>query len=264
MDDEITEAPATEPDPAPEPAPGPDDASRPPDQVNATSDDTAEIPVSDAPPKRVRRKQPWPIRLTHWLNIPIIVIMAGSGLQILSAYPYMGPQGAQWGWYPLQGFTPPHWLKVGGWLAGGRHWHFAVAWLLVVNASIYLAYFFGSGEWRRRLFIPWHDLQSAILTWAYYVRIVKNPPEVALYNGLQKLAYTGALLFGLLMVLSGLAIYKPVQLHWLTLLFGGYDGARLVHFGGLLLLAGFVAIHLVLVALHPRDLLAMITGGSRG
>ena len=95
------------------------------------------------------------------------------------------------------------------------------------------------------------------------MRIRSEPPPADFYNGLQRLAYTSVILFGFIMVLSGLAIYKPVQLHWLTLLFGGYDGARVVHLGVLCLLALFVASHLVLVAVHPREILNMITGGNR-
>ena len=212
---------------------------------------------------RGRRPQPWPIRLAHWLNVPLLVIMAGSGLQIFAAYPSLGPQGAQYRWYPLQDTPPPRWMRFGGWLAGARHWHFALAWFLVLNGLIYMAYFLGSGEWRRRLFLPRRDTKNAIGQFAYYTRIRSTPPPADFYNGLQRLAYTSTILFGFVMVLSGLVLYKPVQLHWLTVLFGGYDGARLVHLGVLFLLALFVASHLVLVALHPREIVRMVTGGKR-
>jgi thiosulfate reductase cytochrome b subunit len=96
------------------------------------------------------------------------------------------------------------------------------------------------------------------------VRISGTPPPAGFYNGLQRLAYTSAIIFGVVMVLSGLAIYKPLQLHFLTIPFGGYDGARVVHFSVLCLLALFVASHLVLVAMHPREIVNMITGGKRG
>jgi thiosulfate reductase cytochrome b subunit len=208
--------------------------------------------------------QPLAIRLTHWINVPLLFIMAGSGLQIFAAYPSLGPQGAQYAWYPCQGSAPPSWLRLGGWLGGARHWHFAIAWFLILNAVVYLSYIFWSGEWRRRMFLPRRDLVNAALMFGYYSRIRKTPPPVDFYNGLQRLAYTSAILFGIVMVLSGLAIYKPVQLHFLAALFGGYDGARVVHLGGLCLLALFVATHLVLVSLHPRELLNMLTGGKRG
>ncbi|MGH7916194.1 MAG: cytochrome b/b6 domain-containing protein [Candidatus Binataceae bacterium] len=211
-----------------------------------------------------RRQQPLVIRIVHWCNVVFLVLMAGSGLQILSAYPAFGPQGAQYGWYPLQNVAPPPWLRLGGWLAGGRHWHFAIAWLFVINGLIYVVYFFASGEWRRRLFLPRQDVGGALRQFAYYTRIRRTPPPADFYNGLQRLAYNCAIIFGVVMVLSGLAIYKPVQLHFLTVIFGGYDGARVVHLAGLCLLVLFVATHLILVALHPREIAHMITGGKRG
>jgi len=210
-----------------------------------------------------RRQQPAAIRFTHWCNAVFIVLMAGSGLQILTAYPALGPRGAQYWWYPFQNIAPPRWLTVGGWLAGGRHWHFAIAWFFIANGLVYFTYFFISGEWRRRLFRPARDARNAVGQFAYYVRLRKSPPAEDFYNGLQRLAYTGVLLLGIVMVLSGLAIYKPVQFHPLTLIFDGYDGARVVHLAGLCLLAMFVVVHVVLVSLHPRDLLNMIGGGKR-
>jgi thiosulfate reductase cytochrome b subunit len=217
-----------------------------------------------APATRKERRslQPLPIRLMHWLNALFLILMAGSGLEILAAYPSLGPQGEQYRWYPFQGTPPPRWLRIGGWLAGARHWHFAIAWFFILNGLIYVTYLLASGEWRRRWFQPGRDPRNAIAQFAYYLRLRWTPPPPDFYNGLQRLAYTSVILFGLIMVLSGLALYKPVQLHWLTMLFGGYDGARLVHLTGLCLLVLFVVSHLVLVALHPRELLNMITGGK--
>lgn len=211
-----------------------------------------------------RRPQPAVIRITHWCNLVFVVLMAGSGLQIFSAYPALGPRGAQFSWYPLQNIAPPPWLTIGGWLAGGRHWHFAIAWFFIVNGLIYLAYFLLSGEWRRRLFRPRRDTANAVRQFAYYLRIAESPPPAEFYNGLQRLSYTGVFLLGSVMVLSGLALYKPVQFYPLTLVFGGYDGARVVHLAGLCLMVLFVLIHVVLVSLHPRELLNMVTGGKRG
>ena len=190
--------------------------------------------------------------------------MAGSGLQILAAYPALGPRGAQYGWYPFQNDAPPSWLRFGGWLAGARHWHFAIAWFLILNGLIYLIYVIASGEWRRRVFIPSRDTWNALAMFGYYLRIRKTAPPEDFYNGLQRMAYTSAIMFGAVVVLSGLAIYKPVQLHWITTAFGGYDVARVVHLSCLVLLAQFTAMHLVLVALHPRTFITMLTGGQRG
>jgi thiosulfate reductase cytochrome b subunit len=219
------------------------------------------------PPRQAfagRRAQPLIIRLSHWINFPLIVIMAGSGLQILAAYPSFGPRGALYKWYPFQGEAAPSWLRFGGWLAGARHWHFAIAWFLVINGLIYLAYAIATGEWRRRTFLPARDTANAVKMFGYYLRIRKTPPPEDFYNGLQRLAYTSAIVFAIVIVLSGLAIYKPVQLSFLAALFGGYDGARIVHFACLVLLTLFALNHIVLVALHPRTLVAMVTGGKRG
>ncbi|MGH7932123.1 MAG: cytochrome b/b6 domain-containing protein [Candidatus Binataceae bacterium] len=210
-----------------------------------------------------RREQPLAIRIVHWCNAVFITLMAASGLEILAAYPALGPRGAQYTWYPFQNVAPPQWLRLGGWLAGGRHWHFAIAWFFVINGLIYLAYFFVSGEWRRRMFLPIRDARNALMQFVYYARLRKTPPPADFYNGLQRLAYTMAIILGVVMVLSGLAIYKPVQLHFLTILFGGYDGARIVHLAVLCLLVLFVAAHLVLVSMHPREILNMLTGGER-
>jgi thiosulfate reductase cytochrome b subunit len=221
-------------------------------------------PLNDDDNVPGRRRQPLAIRLTHWLNIPLLVIMAGTGLQILMAYPNLGPRGALYRWYPFQGTAPPSWLRLGGWLAGARHLHFAVAWFLILNGVLYVIYQITSGEWRRRTFIPTRDAPNAVAMFCYYLRIRKTPPPEDFYNGLQRLAYTSAIIFGIAVVLSGLSIYKPVQLHWLAALFGGYDGARAVHLSALVLLAGFAATHLVLVALHPRTIIDMLSGGRRG
>lgn len=204
------------------------------------------------------------IRFAHWAAIPLLVIMAGSGLEILTAYPMLGPSGDLYGWYLLQGVSPPRWLRFGGWLAGARHWHFALAWFLVANGAMYLVYLAVRGEWRRRLFLPGRDARGAVLMMAaYYLRIRRTPPAVDFYNGLQRLAYTSAIGLGLVEVLSGLAIYKPVQLSWLAVLFGDYDGARAVHLLGLVGLTLFAVMHIALVALHPRALVEMVTGGER-
>ena len=140
------------------------------------------------------------------------------------------------------------------WLAGARHLHFAFAWLLIGNALVYLGYLAWSGEWRRRLFWPPRDTRPALHQLRYYLRIRRPAPAADLYNGLQRGAYTAALGLGVLAVLSGLAMWKPVQLHWLAWLMGGYDGARVVHFLALLGLLGFVLVHVIMVAVYRRTL----------
>ena len=208
------------------------------------------------------RPQPLWIRLAHWINVPVLTIMAMSGLQIFVAYPHFGPQGGQWSVPLADGWTPPDWARAGKWLAGARHLHFAFAWLLLINALLYVGYQFQSSECMRRFFWPPRDIRPAFQQLAYYVRLRKEPPPTDLYNSLQRLAYTSAMLLGLAVVLSGLVLWKPVQLSWLGFIMGGYDGARFVHFAGLIALAGFVITHVVMVALHPKSLVEMITGGK--
>jgi thiosulfate reductase cytochrome b subunit len=154
-------------------------------------------------------------------------------------------------------------MRAGDWLAGARHVHFGFAWLFVANALLYLSWLVATGEWRRRIFHPRRDGRNALQTVAYYLRLRKSAPEQGLYNGLQRLSYTLALVLAALEVLSGLALYKPVQLSALAALFGGYEGARAFHLLGLAALLAFTAVHVVLALLHPRALASIFTGGRR-
>ena len=145
---------------------------------------------------------------------------------------------------------------------GARHLHFAFAWLIVFNGLVYLVYLAWSGEWRRRLFWPPRDAKPALHQLLYYLRIRREAPPKDLYNGLQRSAYTFALVLAVLEVLSGLAMWKPVTFHRLTWLLGGYDVARVIHFfalGGLIL---FFVAHLVMVVVHWRQFPEMIHGGT--
>jgi thiosulfate reductase cytochrome b subunit len=211
-----------------------------------------------------RLVQPWPIRMTHWANAILVLIMAGSGLRILVAYPSLGPVGEPYGWYPFHGVNPPAALTIGEWLAGARHWHFAFAWFFVANAAVYVIYLLASGEWRERLFFPRRDARNAWGTVLHDLRIRRTaPPQDGLYNGMQRLVYTGVLAIAPLLVLSGLAIYKPVQMPRLTALLGGYDSARAIHLIVLAVLALFTIVHVVQVILHPRTLVEMTVGRGR-
>ncbi len=123
-----------------------------------------------------RRPQPLLVRITHWLNVPVLTIMAMSGLQIFAAYPYFGPRGATYDWLPFQNWMPPSWMRAGQWLAGARNLHFALGWVLVINAVVYLVYLGWSREFRRRFFWPPRDIKPAIQQIAYYLRLRKEPP----------------------------------------------------------------------------------------
>jgi thiosulfate reductase cytochrome b subunit len=171
--------------------------------------------------------------------------MIGSGWQIYNAS-------------PLFPFTFPSGLTLGGWLAGGLLWHFAAMWLLVANGLVYLFVGLVTGGLRRRL-LPIRpaemlsDLRAALTG-----RI--GHADLAVYNAVQKAFYLGVLLAGALIVASGLAMWKPVQLQWLAALLGGYEGARLVHFFAMAAIGAFLVVHVVMALLVPRSLRAMILG----
>jgi Ni/Fe-hydrogenase b-type cytochrome subunit len=204
--------------------------------------------------------QPWLVRLTHWVNAVVLVVMAGSGLQILAAFPAFGPRGDLYGWYPWNGSPPPPEVTIGKWLAGARHWHFAFGWILIVNGLAYVLYLATSGEWKRRCFLPRRDGRDALRTLGHYMRFRKATGTHGFYNGLQRLAYTLAIALGVIEVATGLAIYKPVQLWPLTVLFGGYDAARSIHFLAMIALVAFVIGHVIMVAIHPRTIPPIVTG----
>jgi thiosulfate reductase cytochrome b subunit len=185
------------------------------------------------------------VRITHWINALAILIMIRSGWQIYNAS-------------PLFQFTFPPGVTLGGWLAGGILWHLAGMWLLVVNGLVYVALGFASGRFRRKLLpIRLHEVARDLAA-AFTGRLRHDDP--AHYNAVQKLLYAGILLTGVVIVLSGLAMWKPVQLWALTLLFGGYESVRLVHFCAMAAIALFVVLHVVMALLVPASLRAMIKG----
>jgi thiosulfate reductase cytochrome b subunit len=185
------------------------------------------------------------VRLTHWVNALAMVVMIGSGWEIYNAS-------------PLFPFVFPRGITLGGWLAGALLWHFAAMWLLAVNGLIYLLLGIATGRFRRKLvpIRPGEVLADAKA--ALTGRLAHD--DLAVYNAVQKLLYLGVILAGIVIVLSGLAIWKPVQLQELTALFGGYDAARYVHFFAMAAIVGFLVIHVVMALLVPKSLRAMITG----
>jgi thiosulfate reductase cytochrome b subunit len=205
------------------------------------------------------------IRLTHWLNAIFLTGMIASGLQIYGAYAHFGLRGALLPVpNPLDGNSVPHWARLGGWLAAGLNWHFFLAWPFVLTGLLYLGFLVFSGEWRSLVFRP-RDLKPALQMQLYYLRLRKEHPEQGKHNALQKGAYTFIVALGALSALTGFAIYKPIQLYWLTDLFGGYELARYWHFVAVWLFVGFTLLHIVLVlTVDPASLRGMITGWYRG
>ncbi len=188
---------------------------------------------------------PWPLRVMHWLNAVAIVMMIGSGWQIYNAS-------------PLFGFTFPRLITIGGWLGAGIAWHLAFLWLLAANGLAYLLWGGLSGHFRRKL---WPMSIEAVPSEIWAALRFKLPHERGRYNAVQRLLYAGVIIVGIVVVISGLAIWKPVQLWFFTALLGGYLVARYVHFFAMAAIVGFLVIHVVLVALVPKTLPPMIFGG---
>ncbi|MGH7538325.1 MAG: cytochrome b/b6 domain-containing protein [Gemmatimonadales bacterium] len=206
----------------------------------------------------------WVVRLTHWGTAIVLVGLITSGLQIYAAYARFGNRGDPSFPSPFDGTRFPHWSRLGGWLAGALNWHFALMWPLVGFGLLYATYLVASGEWRALVFRP-RDVPDAIEMAKYYLRLRKDHPPQGKHNPLQKLAYTSVVLLGALAVLTGLAIYKPLQFSWLTTLFGGFQAARYWHFWTVWIFVGFSIAHVLLVFLvDPASLRAMITGWYRG
>ncbi len=210
---------------------------------------------------------PLAVRITHWLNALAMFIMIMSGWRIYNSEPI----------FP---FYFPVELTLGGsydgsvdihnedGLAGALQWHFAGMWLLAINGIVYLAYGIFSGHFRRAFFPvgPAAVLRDAMVGPAAVLRDAmaalrfRLPHRLGVYNAVQRTLYLGVLAAGVIMVLSGLAIWKPGQFQELTWLFGGFDVARVIHFLGMTAIVAFLVVHIALVIIVPKTLPAMITG----
>jgi thiosulfate reductase cytochrome b subunit len=185
------------------------------------------------------------LRITHWINFIAVAVMIGSGWEIYNAS-------------PLFPFVFPRSITLGGWLAGALLWHFAAMWVLALNGTIYSVLGLATGRFRRKL-VPIRPREvlsdvKAALTGGL------SHDDLSVYNAVQRLLYLGVILAGIIIVLSGISIWKPVQLQELTALFGGYDAARYVHFFAMAAIMGFLVIHVIMAILVPRSLRAMIVG----
>jgi thiosulfate reductase cytochrome b subunit len=191
---------------------------------------------------------PFVVRLTHWVNFVALGIMVLSGLRIYNAS-------------PLLPFTFPADLTLGGWLAGGRQWHFFGMWLFVLNGLFYMLYNILSRHGRQTTLFRPSDAGGLLPMVLYYLRLRKEPPVQKKYNARQKLAYTTVPLIAVAAVVTGVAIYWPVQFAGLTRLFGGYDTARLWHFLSMAGLVLFSLGHLVMVTIAGwSNFVSMLTG----
>ena len=194
-----------------------------------------------------QRLHPRAVRLMHWTNALAMILMIGSG----------------WGIYDddviIHGLHFSQTLRIGGWAAESLLWHFAAMWLLMLNGLAYLTYGLVTGRLRERLLpIRWSDFVTTLRD-ALHLRVAHE--DLTTYNAVQKLLYIVAILAALSQVVTGLAIWKPVQFSWLVDLLGGFQYARVIHFAGMSILVGFLVVHVALSLLVPSTLWAMLTGG---
>ncbi|UUZ70863.1 cytochrome b/b6 domain-containing protein [Polaromonas sp. P1(28)-8] len=185
------------------------------------------------------------LRAMHWLNALAVVVLMMSGWRIYNATAFLG-------------FTIPKDITLGGWLGGALQWHFAAMWVLGINGLLYLVLNLATGRLLRKFFPLSPRALLADLQAALKGRLAHADPRH--YNMVQRLAYLFVMVDSVLLVISGLVLWKSVQFPLLRELMGGYEGARLVHFFAMAALAAFVAVHLVMVALVPRTLLYMVRG----
>jgi thiosulfate reductase cytochrome b subunit len=193
-------------------------------------------------PRRNYLAHSLPIRIMHWIGAAAVICMILSGWEIYNAS-------------PLLPFTFPRWMTLGGWLGGGIAWHLSAMWVLFADGLAYLAYGILSGHFRRDILPPRPKIILRDLDDALQFRLGH---QLGSYNGVQRLLYMGVIIVICLAVVTGLSIWKPVQLGWLTGLFGGYPVARTIHLTMMALIVGFLIIHLALVILFPRTLVSML------
>ena len=183
------------------------------------------------------------VRVTHWINALAMIFMIGSGWTIYNAsplFPFVFPVG------------------IGNWLAGALLVHFAAMWVLAVNGLVYLTLGIATGRFRRKLFPIRPSDVGRDLVAALSGQL--SHENLSVYNAVQRLLYLGVILAGIVAVLSGLSIWKPVQVQELTALLGGYDAARYVHFFAMTAIVGFLVIHILLALIVPKSLRAMVIG----
>ena len=185
------------------------------------------------------------VRVCHWINALAILVMIGSGWQIYDAS-------------PLFAFTFPHQIALGNWLAGALLWHFAAMWVLAINGLAYVTLGLATGRFRRKLLPIYPTQVIADIKAALTFRL--SHEDLSHYNAVQKVLYIGIILTGVVIVTSGLAIWKPVQFQEITAFYGGYDVARFVHFFAMSAIVLFLFVHVSLALIVPKSLRAMVTG----
>ncbi len=193
------------------------------------------------------RLHPLPLRVMHWINAVAIFIMIGSGWKIYNDD-------------VIFGFLHfPDWIVIGKWAQYGLQWHFFGMWIFVLNGLAYIAYGIASGRFRRKLFPI--SVRELFATVGEALRFRLRHDDLTHYNAVQKVLYLGVMLVGVLIVISGLALWKPIQFSELAGLFGSFQAIRLVHFLCMSAIVAFILVHVTLALLVPQSLVAMLTGG---
>lgn len=189
----------------------------------------------------LQKKHPRFIRWSHWFNVPVLALMIWSGLLIYwanDAYRIGLGDTTLFHFFPKWFYES---LALEFHLAQGMAWHFAFMWLFAVNGLVYVLYTFLSGEWHH-LLPRWGSFREAWQVVLHDLHLSKVEPPQRKFNAAQQFAYTGVVLMGAGSLATGLAIYKPVQVAWLTALLGGYEWARWEHFW---LMIGYVVFFLI-------------------
>lgn len=207
------------------------------------------LTMSRASPRSERRLHPWPVRTMHWINAVAMIVMIGSGWGIYNDSVIFGS------------LYFPQALRIGSWAAESLLWHFAAMWVLGLNGLAYLIYGVATGRFRERLFPI--RVADIIQTVRETLRFKIAHDDLTVYNAVQKLLYLIVMAAGIMQVVTGLAIWKPVQFSWLVDLFGDFQGARLAHFLGMAVIVGFLLVHVTLAILVPQTIWAMLSGGPR-
>jgi thiosulfate reductase cytochrome b subunit len=203
--------------------------------------------VVHAPPRRVRRMHPLAVRIMHWTNAVSMIIMIGSGWKIYN-------DEVLFGWLHF-----PEWITIGGEAQGALQWHFLGMWIFTLNLLCYIVYGLVSGRFWRKFLPVWPSQVIGDVRAALRFKLAHD--DITKYNAVQRVLYIGIILVMIVQIISGLAIWKPVQFQELTALFYDFQGARLAHFICMALIVGFLFIHVLLALAVPKTLAAMITGG---
>jgi Ni/Fe-hydrogenase b-type cytochrome subunit len=204
--------------------------------------------MTAGPPSSPAYEHPWAVRFSHWASAVSIVVLTMSGLRIFAAFPSFGSKVPE---HDLVERVPAA-ITLGGWLGGALQWHFTFMWIFAAAGVLYVVTEIVTGHYRTVLFTR-RDIAGVWPMARHYFLFGPKPPLDAQYNPLQKLAYTSVVALGGLALATGLVLYKPAQFSMLGLAFGGYPGARAIHFLAMCGIVAFAPGHLVMVALHGWD-----------